>query len=215
MPLDRPLVIGRSPACELRLDDPSVSRVHARIEADEDSASIEDIGSTYGTFVDGRRLEGRCALVAGTLIELGDCRLEVAERDDPAAANRTVSVPAGISLVIDRPVVRRTRLAGHSAHKPRLRSGWSLKRLEAAEGEDRWVLKDHRSSAFVRLLTLRPSSSSCSTASMSSSISWGRRPVRPVPTARVGWRACSPNWPTAACCSASRVRPSRRPGCRG
>ena len=151
MPLDRPLVIGRSPACELRLQDPSVSRIHARIEADENSASIEDIGSTYGTFVDGRRLEGCGALVAGTLVELGDCRLEVAERHDPAAANRTVSVPAGMSLVIDRPVVRRTRLAGHSAHKPRLRSGWSLKRLEASEGEDRWVLKDHRSSAFVRL----------------------------------------------------------------
>lgn len=151
VPLDRALVIGRAPACELRLEDPSVSRLHARIEAGGPGATIEDIGSTYGTFVDGRRIDGRRALAAGTTIELGDCRLQVAERDDPAAANRTMTVPAGISLVIDRPVVRRTRLAGQSAQKPRLRSGWSLKRRDAGEGEDRWILKDHRSSMFVRL----------------------------------------------------------------
>ncbi len=34
---------------------------------------------------------------------------------------------------------------------PRLRSGYALKRLAAAEGERRWVLKDLRSGEFVRL----------------------------------------------------------------
>ena len=91
----------------------------------------------------------------GMHIELGDCRLEVAERVDRAAAGRTVSVPAGISLIVEQPSVRRARLRGQQNRKPKLRSGWSLKRLEESEavGGARFVLKDHRSSVMVRLAT--------------------------------------------------------------
>jgi len=137
------------------LDDPSVSRAHAEIVVNEDGATLEDAGSSYGTFVDGRRLSGPLALAPRMRIELGDCRLEVAERVDRAGAGMTMSVPAGISLVVEQPSVRRARLRGQQNRKPRLRSGWSLKRLEESEavGGARYVLKDHRSSAFVRLAT--------------------------------------------------------------
>jgi putative peptide zinc metalloprotease protein len=155
VPLDRPLAIGRAPACDLVLDDPSVSRAHAEIIVDEDGATLQDVGSSYGTFVDGRRLSAPVALSHGLRIELGDCRLEVAERVDRAAAGRTMSVPAGISLIVEQPSVRRTRLRGQQNRKPKLRSGWSLKRLEESEavGGARFVLKDHRSSVMVRLAT--------------------------------------------------------------
>lgn len=155
LPLDRPLSIGRASACELRLDDPSVSRHHARIDLDERGAGVQDAGSSYGTFVDGRRVVERVALHAGMRIDLGDCRLEVADRADAAAAGHTVSVPAGISLVVEQPGVRRSRMRGYGARKPRMRSGWSLKRLaedeQALTGQDRFVLKDHRTARFVRL----------------------------------------------------------------
>jgi hypothetical protein len=151
VPLDRSLVIGRAPASELRLEDPSVSRTHAEIELENAAAHIQDAGSSYGTFVDGRRLTGKVALAPGMRIEVGDCRLEVSERADGAAAGVTVSVPAGISLIVEQPSVRCARLRGYGARKPRLRSGWSLKRLDAAEAEERHVLKDHRSGALVRL----------------------------------------------------------------
>ena len=151
MPLDRALVIGRAPASELRLEDPSVSRTHARIDVDEHGAELEDAGSSYGTFVDGRRVAGKVALAPGMRIDVGDTRLEVDERIDVAAAGHTVSVPAGISLIIEQPTVRRTPMRGHDGRRPRLRSGWSLKRLDEAEGENRYVLKDERSGAFVRL----------------------------------------------------------------
>ena len=122
---------------------------------DEDGATLEDAGSSYGTFVDGHAVDGPVALSPGMRIELGDCRLEVAERVDRAGAGMTVSVPAGISLVVEQPSVRRARLRGQQNRKPRLRSGWSLKRLDESEtvGGARYVLKDHRSSAFVRLAT--------------------------------------------------------------
>jgi putative peptide zinc metalloprotease protein len=155
VPLDRQLAIGRAPSSDLLLDDPSVSRAHAEIVVDADGAMLQDVGSSYGTFVDGRRLSGPVALAHGMHVELGDCRLEVAERVDRAAAGRTMSVPAGISLIVEQPSVRRTRLRGQQNRKPKLRSGWSLKRLEESEavGGARFVLKDHRSSVIVRLAT--------------------------------------------------------------
>jgi putative peptide zinc metalloprotease protein len=155
VPLDRSLAIGRAPASDLVLEDPSVSRAHAEIVVDDDGARLQDVGSSYGTFVDGRQLSGPIALTDGMHIELGDCRLDVAERVDRAAAGMTVSVPAGISLIVEQPSVRRARLRGQQNRKPRLRSGWSLKRLQESEavGGARFVLKDHRSSAMVRLAT--------------------------------------------------------------
>jgi putative peptide zinc metalloprotease protein len=153
VPLDRALAIGRAPASDLLLDDPSVSRAHAEIVVGDDGAMLQDVGSSYGTFVDGRQLSGPVALSPGMRVELGDCRLEVAERVDRAAAGMTVSVPAGISLIVEQPYVRRARLRGQQNRRPKLRSGWSLKRLEESEavGGARYVLKDHRSSVMVRL----------------------------------------------------------------
>ncbi len=155
VPLDRPLTIGRAPASDLLLDDPSVSRTHARIVVGEAGATLEDAGSSYGTFVDGRQLAGPVALAPGMRIEVGDRLLEVAERTDRSAAGMTVSVPAGISLIVEQPSVRRARLRGQQSRRPKLRSGWSLKRLEESEavGGARFVLKDHRSSVVVRLAT--------------------------------------------------------------
>ncbi len=63
----------------------------------------------------------------------------------------------------------RPRRAGRQAAtqfgmRPRVRSGWALKRLDASEGERRYILKDLRSNTFVRMTAARPSCSSCSTA---------------------------------------------------
>lgn len=151
VPLDRPLTIGRAPASDIRLDDPSVSRAHAEILIDGGGAGIRDAGSSYGTLVDGRRLAGEVQLGPGMRIELGDCLLEVAERGDQSAAHHTVSVPAGISLVVEQPRIRQARLRGYRARRPRLRSGWSLKPVQEADGAVHYVLKEHRSSRFVRL----------------------------------------------------------------
>jgi len=62
MPLVGDVVIGRSPASTLQLDDPSVSRTHARISASNGSVQIEDAGSSHGTWVDGTRLTGAIPL---------------------------------------------------------------------------------------------------------------------------------------------------------
>jgi pSer/pThr/pTyr-binding forkhead associated (FHA) protein len=49
----RHILVGRAPSADLRLDDPRVSRLHARIEIRDDGVYVEDLGSRNGTAVDG------------------------------------------------------------------------------------------------------------------------------------------------------------------
>ncbi len=49
--------IGRSEESEIVLVDPSVSRTHAVVEIEAGGAVVRDLGSTNGTFVNGRRID--------------------------------------------------------------------------------------------------------------------------------------------------------------
>jgi pSer/pThr/pTyr-binding forkhead associated (FHA) protein len=53
---DRTL-IGRSPDCDIFLDDVTVSRRHAELLANAGRFTIRDLGSLNGTFVNRRRIE--------------------------------------------------------------------------------------------------------------------------------------------------------------
>ncbi|MBK8482476.1 MAG: FHA domain-containing protein [Proteobacteria bacterium] len=74
------IVIGRSASADVQLPDEGVSLVHARLRLEGAALVVEDLGSTNGTRLDGRRLvEGRAVeLRAGSVLELGDYVLEVA-----------------------------------------------------------------------------------------------------------------------------------------
>jgi pSer/pThr/pTyr-binding forkhead associated (FHA) protein len=68
------IIIGRSPACRLRLPSKNVSRRHARIFFHNDEYYIEDLGSVNGTYVNGVRVV-KCALRKNDLIYLGETRI--------------------------------------------------------------------------------------------------------------------------------------------
>lgn len=76
--LDRPLMmIGRRGGQDIVLNDPSVSRAHARIETAPDEVAIVDLGSTNGTLVNGRPAgRVRVLLRAGDRIQIGSVLLE-------------------------------------------------------------------------------------------------------------------------------------------
>jgi signal transduction histidine kinase/CheY-like chemotaxis protein len=64
-------IIGRSPDAGVMLDDPEVSRLHARLSRNDAGAfQIEDLGSKNGTLINGVRVERRL-LVYGDKIRLG------------------------------------------------------------------------------------------------------------------------------------------------
>jgi DNA-binding winged helix-turn-helix (wHTH) protein len=68
-------VIGRDPGCQVWIDARGVSRRHARVLLDGDAATIEDLGSTNGTFVGRRRLTSARALADGDVIAVGPEKL--------------------------------------------------------------------------------------------------------------------------------------------
>lgn len=64
-------VIGRAADCAVQLDDPLVSRRHARILSGELGTAIEDLGSSNGLFVNGTRVCEITPLHPGDVIALG------------------------------------------------------------------------------------------------------------------------------------------------
>jgi hypothetical protein len=64
-------IIGRSLDCHLTIEDPLVSRQHARIVIDNLGASVEDMGSRNGIRVDGVTIRGPTRLVDGARLRIG------------------------------------------------------------------------------------------------------------------------------------------------
>jgi predicted component of type VI protein secretion system len=66
------LTIGRDVSNHIVINDPEVSRRHAKLTSQTDGYIIEDMGSTNGTFVDGQRLMGPHVLRHGETVMLGE-----------------------------------------------------------------------------------------------------------------------------------------------
>jgi hypothetical protein len=64
-------LIGRSTACHITLEDPLVSRTHAKITVSGDSAVAEDLGSRNGLLVNGERVHAPVEVVDGSRIRVG------------------------------------------------------------------------------------------------------------------------------------------------
>ena len=64
--------LGRSENAEIPVDDPFASSAHARIYPRGDFMHVEDMGSTNGTYLNGRRLRGAERLKVADVIRIGD-----------------------------------------------------------------------------------------------------------------------------------------------
>lgn len=80
-------IIGRSATCQITIDDPLVSREHARIRVQQDRLTIQDLGSRNGVQVRGRPLKAEVELVDGDRIRIGSQELVVCSSITGAAAN--------------------------------------------------------------------------------------------------------------------------------
>ncbi|HMF08123.1 MAG TPA: FHA domain-containing protein, partial [Thermoanaerobaculia bacterium] len=81
-------LLGRDEDAVVWIDDPEVSRRHARIVISESGATLEDLGSKNGTFVRGERINGVVSLKEGDLITIGPSSmiLQVYRHTDPTAS---------------------------------------------------------------------------------------------------------------------------------
>jgi transcriptional regulator with PAS, ATPase and Fis domain len=68
--------VGTAPANQLRLNDPTVSRMHCEVRVRPNAIVLSDCGSTNGTFVEGVRLE-RGEVQPGTIVRLGSSAFRI------------------------------------------------------------------------------------------------------------------------------------------
>jgi uncharacterized protein YkwD len=110
--LDKPTIaIGSHPKNDVVADDTTVSRRHATITRKADGFELADLGSTNGTYVNGRRLTEPVALKAGDQIKFGSVLFAF----NPQAAPRrmwvgllitTVALVAGFAFARHNPAMR-------------------------------------------------------------------------------------------------------------
>ncbi len=70
-------VMGRSAETDLVLDDPYASDFHMRLVGQDEGLMLHDLGSTNGTYVNGRRVTAPTQLSRGDTIQIGKTVMEV------------------------------------------------------------------------------------------------------------------------------------------
>ena len=65
------IIVGRDEGADVHIDNPSVSRRHAEIRLTDDGWVVEDLGSSNGTFMQGKRLEHAYSIGLGDEIGFG------------------------------------------------------------------------------------------------------------------------------------------------
>lgn len=96
------LLIGRGSGCQLVLEDALVSRKHARIEVRPDSATLHDLGSVNGVYVNGDRMGPEHELKDGDRIMIGQQEILVfANARPPSMESATARLTADTLVGFD------------------------------------------------------------------------------------------------------------------
>jgi pSer/pThr/pTyr-binding forkhead associated (FHA) protein len=113
--------IGRDPACELSLDGKTVQAVswrHARIDLHPHGASVTDLGSTNGTYVNEKKINDQVSLQVGDRLQLGKTgpkwevvELEVGAKRAPARRPTPVPAPFAVSAPAPRKAAKAAPVA--------------------------------------------------------------------------------------------------------
>src|SRR5204863_748702 len=111
----REIIIGRSSELDMVLVEDMVSRKHAKITTDEKSVTIQDLGSTNGTFVNGEKVrkvelkDGDRILIGTSIIKIvfvdGDVTGHLTETEARSkmavAANKRTAAPKSMAGSIE------------------------------------------------------------------------------------------------------------------
>jgi tRNA A-37 threonylcarbamoyl transferase component Bud32 len=111
-------VIGRESDCQIVIDDPEVSRHHARVTSSPEQLVLEDLGSTGGTFVAGQRVTQPVVLQPSQPIQVGSTILEVQQGRSaipgrPAVANAGETARNGRPTSLEDSIRSRSYEIGH------------------------------------------------------------------------------------------------------
>lgn len=85
------ITLGRDITNDIVINDPEVSRHHTRMTRGAGGYTLEDLGSTNGTFINGQRLTGARPLSSGDLVSLGETVTLAYESTLPASMGENVA----------------------------------------------------------------------------------------------------------------------------
>jgi hypothetical protein len=85
LPPNSEIIVGRSSDLDMVLVEDMVSRKHAKISVDTEQVTIQDLGSTNGTFVNGERVK-RATLNDGDRVLIGTSIIKLVTSDAPLSA---------------------------------------------------------------------------------------------------------------------------------
>jgi sigma-B regulation protein RsbU (phosphoserine phosphatase) len=101
-------VIGRSGGLPITLEGANISRRHARIVRSGDQFSVEDLGSSNGTYVNDRRISAKSPLVANDVLRIGPYSFRFQPETAPPPADltihrETVALPGNTEIFRENP----------------------------------------------------------------------------------------------------------------
>jgi serine phosphatase RsbU (regulator of sigma subunit) len=110
-----PSVIGRQPESAIFLESLAVSRLHALVIREGGAFYVEDTGSSNGTFVNGKRIEGRTPLTERDTLQVGPYVLAL--RCDPSPTPDEGSEPVIRASITALPSNQKLLTAENATHK--------------------------------------------------------------------------------------------------
>ena len=93
--------LGRHDDCIVRIKSSQVSRRHCELFDADGTLMVRDLGSSNGTFVNGKRVMGQQSLKVGDELTVGGITLRVATLGQPVAAVHTPSAKPGDTAVVE------------------------------------------------------------------------------------------------------------------
>ncbi len=92
-------VIGRHPDCQVQLDSNMVSRRHAQVVGEGEKYYVEDLGSGNGTFLNGKKIEGRTLLAHEDRLKVGPILFRF--DSDQGQPSKSGSAVSGLGATFD------------------------------------------------------------------------------------------------------------------
>jgi DNA-binding NtrC family response regulator len=96
--LSRDVTLGRSPSCDIPLEDQKVSRRHAQLEQVEGQVRVSDLGSRNGTLLNGERIDVPVVLLPGDRVQVGDTTILFDPAASAAVTDRGAEGSLGVPL---------------------------------------------------------------------------------------------------------------------
>jgi serine/threonine protein kinase len=132
--------VGRSQTAEVCLTDPSISRMHCRVRVNGREATLVDVESRHGTYINGKRITQK-VLRPGDIISIGQTQLRFVSDTEPSTLDPAPAAPVeSAASAVDQLTGLVGKTISHYEVGPVLAKGRSGLVFQARDTEDQRVV---------------------------------------------------------------------------